>query len=68
MTTKKKNLKPKSNKLEKSYNKYFAPRDPSGPVNESTSLQQPSHLKSVDSSTTYGILDDPILRRRIKYA
>lgn len=59
MKTKKK----KSNRLEKSYKKYFAPIETLPLIDDSTSLQQPSFLKSVESFTTYGISEDLFIYR-----
>lgn len=66
MKTKKKKSKVASNRLEKSYKKYFAPIRILNPADESMSLEQPSHLKNVESFTTYGILEEPLLCCGIK--
>ena len=58
-----KNEKNKPITIEDEYKRYFVPINHD---NETTSLRQPSLLRSVQSFTTYGITDDLFLHRSVK--
>ncbi len=47
--------------MEQKYLNYFTPNEEHDFDDDNNSLQQPSHLKIVDSFTTYGVSDDLIV-------